>query len=113
MRSGKKIPEGVDDATAAAANDGFRLFSKDGTIVGWEITATVELVARKHETSSLDSDVPHRRDPGVALIGGRRAINLDSLGIHGRAHPRQIIPPANHHPQPSPTRPPPPHPRPP
>src|SRR5260370_601829 len=101
VRPGKKIPEGVDNATAAAANDGVRFFSKDGTIVGREITATVELVARKHETSSLDSDVPHRSDPGVAVIGGRRAINLDPFGIHSRAHQRKIILPANHRAKPS------------
>src|SRR5258708_14615694 len=101
MRSGKKIPEGVDDATAAAANDGVRLFSKDGTIVGREITATVELVARKHETSSLDSDVPHRSDPGVAVIVGPRARNLDPFGIHSAAHQRKIIFPANNRANPS------------
>src|SRR6266446_1623749 len=101
VRPGKKIPEGVDDATAAATNDGVGVLSEDGMILRREITATVELVAREHEAPSFDSDVPHRRDPGVALIGGRRAINLDPLGIHGRAHQRKIILPANHRAKPS------------
>src|SRR5437899_8113576 len=66
-----------------------------------EVTATVELVARQHEAPSLDGDVPHRGDPGVALIRSWRAIDFDPLGIHGRAHQRQVILPTNHRAKPT------------
>lgn len=101
MGSGKEISKRVDDATAAAAHNGAGVFPKDGAIVGREITTAIELIAREHKTPPLDGNMTHGSDPGIARVGGRRAINLDSFCIHGRAHQGQIVLPANYRAKPS------------
>jgi hypothetical protein len=55
----------------------------------------LNLIAGQHEAAALHRDVAHRCDPGVAGIGGRRAVQLDALGVHRGAHQRQVVLPAD------------------
>src|SRR4029077_4491145 len=45
--------------------------------------------------TSFDGDVAYGSEPGVAGIGGRRAIELDALGIHSGAKQGHIVFPAD------------------
>ena len=54
-----------------------------------------ELVAPDHEAAPLERDVPERRLPAVARIGGGRQVDLDPLAVHGHARERHVVLPAD------------------
>ena len=64
-------------------------------IVGGKIAAPVELVAGQHEAPALDRDVAHRGDPRIPRVRRRRAVELDALRVHRRAHQRHVVLPAD------------------
>src|SRR6185503_6071073 len=101
VRPGEEVAERIDDAAAAARDDRLRVVAEARAVVGGEVAAAVELIARQHEAASFDGDVPHRGDPGVARICRRRAVQLYPLRVHRRAHQRQVVLPADHRAEPS------------
>ena len=50
-----------------------------------KVATTGELVARKHEATTLEGDMPHRRQPRLAAIRRRRTVDLNALGEHRHA----------------------------
>src|SRR4051812_22756853 len=71
VRAGEKVAERIDDAAAAARDDRVRVVTVDRPVIGGEVAAPVELIARQHETTALYGDVAHRCQPHVARIRGR------------------------------------------
>src|ERR1051325_11452232 len=55
----EKIPERIYDTTAPTADNGVGILPKNGTIIRRKIAASIELIARKYEATSLDGDVAH------------------------------------------------------
>ena len=92
---GHHLPERSDDAAAAARHDGAGIVPERRVVVGRIIRAARELVGRQDEAAPLERDVPHRRQPGVARIGGRRAVDFHALRIHGRTQQRHVVLPAD------------------
>ena len=73
----------------------------DRRIVGRIVAAPRELVAPQHKASALERDVPHGRQPGLAVVGRRRAVKLYSLGVHVHPQQRHVVFPADHGPDPA------------
>src|SRR5262249_2342932 len=83
------------DAAAAARNDSVRIAAKLSAIVRGKIAAAIELITGEHKAAALDGDVANRCEPGIARIGGWRAVKLDAFRVHRSSHQRQIIFPAD------------------
>ena len=54
-----------------------------------------ELRNRHHERARLDRDVPHRGEPSVGVIGGRRHPDLGPAAVHAVARKRHPVLPAD------------------
>src|SRR5437763_811561 len=81
VRAGEDFAERVYDDTAAA-DDRFR------------IDADV-LASGQHETAALIGDVAHGRYPGIAVVDGRRTVQLDALLVQVCLQQRHVILPAD------------------
>lgn len=93
--SSKEIAKGINDATATATDYGFRVIAKLGVVIVGKVAAALKLIAGEHEATPLEGDVADSGEPRVAGVGGRRAIKLDTLGIHSGAEQRHIVFPAD------------------
>jgi hypothetical protein len=91
----EKVPERIDNATAAAGHNRFRVVALCCAVIGREIAPAIELVAGKHEAAAFDRNVAHGSDPGVTRISRGRTIQLDALRIHCRPHQGQVVLPAD------------------
>src|SRR5262249_26886842 len=90
------VAKWINDATASTCYHAARRITKFGIQAGWLILKAVILVGAQHEAPTLDSDMPHRGMPTLALIGSRRAINLNALAVHVHSKQRHIVFPADH-----------------
>ncbi len=59
----KEVAERIENATAAASDDGFRIVAKCAGIVGGKVAAAIELVAGKDEATTFHGDVANRGEP--------------------------------------------------
>src|ERR1700730_1531910 len=62
----KEIAKGIDDATAAATDHGFRVVADVGGVVARKVAATLELIAREHEATPFDGDMADSCEPRLA-----------------------------------------------
>ena len=93
--SSKEIAKGIDDATPTTTDYGFRVIAEVGVVIVREVASALKLIAREYEATSLDGDVADSGEPRVAGVGGRCAIELDALAIHGGAEQGHIVFPAD------------------
>jgi len=61
-----------------------------------EVAEAHDLAGREHEAAALERDVAHGRQPRLAVVGGGRAIDGDTLGVHGHAQHRHVVFPTDH-----------------
>jgi hypothetical protein len=57
IRSGKHLPQGVDNTAAPTRKDGLRRIPTWGDVGGWVVGASRELVAGQDETAALQCDI--------------------------------------------------------
>ena len=93
--AGEKIAKRIDDATAAARDDGVWLVAERRAIVCGKVATAIELIAGENEAAAFDGDVAHGGEPGIARVSSGRAVEFDTFCVHGRAHQRQIVFPAD------------------
>ena len=96
VRLGKNITERIDDARTAADQHRRCVIALNGCVVRRSVSAGKILAGRQNEAATLDGDRPHRRQPGIAVIDRRRAVEFDALGIHRHAQKRHVVFPADH-----------------
>lgn len=53
------------------------------------------LTRGQDEAPAFESDVLHRRQPRVAIVGGWRTVELDALGVHRGTQQGHIVLPAD------------------
>ena len=74
IRTSKDLPEWSDDAATASKYKSVRLITLDSTVI-LRIGTPLDVLAEcKNETSSLQCDMLHGRDPGISVVGGGSAV---------------------------------------
>jgi hypothetical protein len=99
-RPGQHLPERAHDAAPAPDQHSLRVVPGPRGVVGRAVRPGQVLAGRQDEAAAFEGDVPHRRQPGVAVVDGDRAVPLHALRVHRRLHQGHVVLPAVHRPGP-------------
>src|SRR5262249_45453446 len=94
QRAGENLPHRIDDAASAANRQFWQILR--GVEPLWRIRISRQiLTTAEHEATTLARNVPHCRNPALAVVDGRRAVELDTLPIHRHSRERHVVFPAD------------------
>src|SRR3974390_3453447 len=96
IRASEHASERIEDSAAAAHYYGLGIVAQRRLMVVAILSARDVLTRGQHEAAAFEGDVLHRRQPGIAIICGGRAVDGNALGEHVHAQHRHVIFPADH-----------------
>src|SRR5262249_21220958 len=94
--AGQQLAEGRHDAGSAPNEDLMGIVAKDSRKISRTIPPPQDLAGRKDKAAAFAGNMPHGRNPTVAIIDGGCAVELYSFGIHCCPEERHVILPADY-----------------
>src|SRR5207244_12249911 len=93
-RTGEQLATGRDDRRVAAAHPVVAVAVDVAAQLGRYVGAAQQRRHADDVDAALLGDVPQRGDPGVAVVPGRREVDVHALGGHGGPGQGHVVLPA-------------------